>query len=401
MLYRKMPHTGDELSILGFGAMRLPQGKDGKIDHDRAVSQIRQAIDAGVNYVDTAWPYHGGQSEPLVGAALRDGYRDKVKLATKLPSWLIKSRSDMDDYLNRQLAKLETDRIDYYLLHGLNGANWANYLECNVADFLDKALADGRIGAAGFSFHGLLKDFKEIVDAYPWTFCQIQYNYLDREYQAGEEGLNYAADKGLGVIVMEPLRGGAIGRPDPPAEVAAVWQSAKVKRTPAEWGLRWVWNHPQVTVVLSGMNEEAHIEENLAAADQAEPNSLTEAERSLVEQAAAKYQDLIKVGCTACGYCLPCPEGVLIPAIFQAYNHLYMFKNEAEAKHMYTFRAGGGISPDSKPGYASQCVQCGECLEKCPQKLEIPDLLEEAGDKLEGDDILDKLAAIRKALTVD
>ncbi|HPS02884.1 MAG TPA: aldo/keto reductase, partial [Candidatus Sumerlaeota bacterium] len=261
MLYRKMPKNGDELSILGFGCMRLPM-LERKIDEPRAIRQIRDAIEHGINYFDTAWPYHAGESEILLGKALRDGYRDRVKVATKLPSWMIKSRADMDRYLNTQLKKLQTDHIDYYLLHSLDGKSWANLARLDVLEFLDQARKDGRIVNPGFSFHGLGEDFKPIVDAYPWIFCQIQYNYLDEDYQAGTAGLEYAASKGLGVIVMEPLRGGNLGLPTPPPAIAAIWNEAPVRRTPAEWALRWVWNHPEVTVVLSGLNDEAHIAEN-------------------------------------------------------------------------------------------------------------------------------------------
>jgi hypothetical protein len=251
-----MEKTGDKLSILGFGAMRLPQ-LNGKIDEERSTRQIRNSIDQGVNYIDTAWPYHGGASEPFLGRALGDGYREKIKLATKLPQWAVRSREDMDFYLNQQLEKLQTDHIDYYLIHSLDGPCWERIKEFGVADFLDKAKQDGRIVNAGFSFHGNREDFKGIVDGYDWDFCQIQYNYLDDKRQAGREGLEYAASKGLGVIVMEPLRGGNLAA-DPPTEVQAIWQEADVKRTPVEWALRWIWNQPEVTVVLSGMNEESH-----------------------------------------------------------------------------------------------------------------------------------------------
>ena len=275
MLYRTMKKNGDSLSILGFGAMRLPQ-KDQKIDEARATMQIRDAIDQGINYVDTAWPYHGGESELFLGRALAGGYRDKVRLATKLPSWLIKTREDMDRFLDAQLKKLNTNRIDYYMLHGLNGVLWDSLYSMKVLDFLEKAKKDGRIVNAGFSFHGVSDDFLRIVDSNDWVFCQIQYNYLDTENQAGTKGLEYAAAKGLGVIVMEPLRGGDLGRVIPPPAVQKLWDTAKQKRSQAERALRWVWNHPEVTVVLSGMNEEAHIAENIAIAGDAYPNSLTE-----------------------------------------------------------------------------------------------------------------------------
>ncbi|MEN6452092.1 MAG: aldo/keto reductase, partial [Thermoguttaceae bacterium] len=281
MKYRRMPN-GDELSILGFGCMRLPV-KERKIDEPRAIEQIRYAVDQGVNYLDTAWPYHGGESETLLAKVLGDGYRGRVKLATKLPSWMIKTREDMDRYLAAQLARLQADHIDYYLLHSLDGASWDKLLRLGVLEFLDQAKGDGRITNAGFSFHGLLADFKRIVDAYVWTCCQIQYNYLDENSQAGTEGLEYAASKGLGVIIMEPLGGGKLGSVVPP-EVEALWTQAKVRRTPAEWALRWVWNRPEVTVVLSGMNEESQIRENLAIASDASANAFSQEELELVER---------------------------------------------------------------------------------------------------------------------
>jgi hypothetical protein len=361
--------------------MRLPM-TDGKIDEPRAVAQIRAAIDKGVNYLDTAWPYHAGESEPLLGKALLDGYRDRVKVATKLPSWMIESREDMDRYLNVQLQRLKTDRIDYYLVHALDGSLWDSVAAHGVREFLDAAKRDGRIVNAGFSFHGWLPDFKRIVDAYPWDFCQIQYNYLDQEFQAGTEGLQYAADKGLGVIVMEPLRGGNLGLPEAPPAVAAIWDEAATRRAPVEWALRWVWNHPEVTVVLSGMNEEAHIEQNMAIADAAEAHSLSEQELALVERASRKYKELLRVGCTGCGYCMPCPAGVQIPKCFDSYNRMHLFGDPEMAKFYYVIN-GSGILGTNAPGFASQCVACGECLEKCPQHIRIPEMLEQVATEME------------------
>jgi predicted aldo/keto reductase-like oxidoreductase len=358
--------------------------RDGKIDEERATRQIRYAIDHGVNYIDTAWPYHIGESEPFLGRALAGGYREKVKLATKLPSWTIKNTEDMDRILNAQLERLRTDNIDYYLVHGLVGALWDKMEKLGVRDFLDRAKADGRIINAGFSFHGSIDDFKRIVDAYPWTLCQIQYNFLDEKNQAGTEGLKYAASKGLGIIVMEPLRGGKLTNPLPP-EVQEIWNEAPVKRTPAEWALRWIWNRSEVTVVLSGMNEEPHIEENLKIAYEAYPNSLTGAELQLVKRVEQKYRELMKTGCTGCRYCLPCPSGVDIPGCFEIYDNFYLSDNEKEAKLMYAAKPGGIIRGDVT-GYASQCVQCGQCVEKCPQHLDIPSLLEDVAEKFEGKD---------------
>jgi uncharacterized protein len=267
MQYRRMPGVGAPLSVLGFGAMRLPRIPDGRIDRGAATAMVRHAIDAGVNYIDTAYVYHEGESEPFLREALQDGYRERVRLATKLPGWLVECRADMDRYLDEQRARLRTDVIDFYLLHGLNREGWERLQELGVLGFLDDALADGRIRHAGFSFHDDFTAFVPIADAYDWTFCQVQYNYIDVHYQGGAEAVRYAAERGLGVVIMEPLRGGALARPIPGA--AEVWAEAGAERTPAEWGLAWLWDQPEVTVVLSGMSTMDQLAENLASADRA------------------------------------------------------------------------------------------------------------------------------------
>ena len=394
MLYRKMPKNGDELSVLGFGCMRLASKADGSIDEERATTQLRSAIDNGVNYVDTAWPYHMGASEPFVGHALADGYRAKVKLATKLPSWLIEKREDMDTFLAAQLEKLRTDHIDYYLVHALVGELWDSVEKLGVKEFLDTAKADGRIRNAGFSFHGAAEDFNRIVDAYEWDFCQIQYNFLDEKNQAGTAGLEYAASKGLGVIIMEPLRGGNLTRTVPPA-VQKIWDESPVKRTPAEWALRWIWNHPEVTVVLSGMNDEANIRENLATAGTALPHSLSDAELQLVHRVEMKYRELMKVACTGCQYCMPCPSGVNIPLCFEHYNNLTLADNPGGEKFMYAARLGGAVALGN-PEFASLCVQCGQCAEKCPQHIDIPTVLESVVEELEGPDLKERAAMAKQ-----
>jgi predicted aldo/keto reductase-like oxidoreductase len=393
MLYRKAPKTGDELSILGFGCMRLAQ-KNGRIDEERAARQIRYAIDRGVNYIDTAWPYHGGESEPFVGRVLAGGYRERVKLATKLPAWLVKSRSDMDRFLDAQLGKLATSRIDYYLVHSITGDRWDRIAALGVADFLDRAKASGKIANAGFSYHGHRDDFSRVADAYPWEFCQIQYNYRDEERQAGAAGLRYAASKGLAVIVMEPLRGGQLAvSPQPPA-IAGLWHEAERLRTPAEWAFRWIWNHPEVTVVLSGMNDEAQVEENLRIAEDGYPGSLSAAELDLIGRVVRKYQELMKVDCTGCGYCQPCPSGVDIPGVFDTFNAYHMFGKQQEQQLLYVVRAGGVLS--GAPMYASQCSRCMDCVEKCPQGLPIPDLLEEVASVFEGEGLKEREALARR-----
>ncbi|ADN35910.1 aldo/keto reductase [Methanolacinia petrolearia DSM 11571] len=394
MLYRTVPKNGDELSILGFGCMRLPVREDFSIDEERATEQVRYAIDHGVNYVDTAWPYHNGESEPFLGRALAGGYREKVKLATKLPSWLIETREDMDKYLNAQLEKLRTDHIDYYLVHALVGDLWDNVKNLGITDFLGKAKADGRIVNAGFSFHGAGEDFRRIVDSYDWDFCLIQYNFLDEKNQAGTAGLEYAAAKGLAVIVMEPLRGGNLTRTVPQV-VKEIWNEAPVKRSPAEWALRWVWNHPGVTVVLSGMNDEENIRENLRIADEAYPDSLTEEELELVKRVEAKYRELLKVGCTGCQYCMPCPAGVNIPLCFEHYNNLNLADNPEEEKFMYASRLGGILSV-GEPEYASLCIECGQCLEKCPQHIDIPEVLKSVVEEMEGPDLEQRVAMAKE-----
>ncbi len=380
MLYRKVKKTGDELSILGYGCMRLPQAKTRGVDVERAIRQIRYAIDHGVNYLDTAPVYHFGKSEQVLSMALESGYRAKVRIATKLPPWSVRTRGDMDRILDAQLQTLHTDHIDYYLLHSLADKSWVKLRDLGVLGFLDAAKKDGRIRNAGFSFHGDTATLKEIIDTYSWEFCQIQYNYLDEQNQAGTEGLRYAAEQGLAVIVMEPLRGGNLAGPVPEA-VQTIWDEAPLKRSPAEWGLRWVWNHPEVTVVLSGMNNEAHIDENLRAADSAFPDSLTAGELALITRVRDTYQKLMEVGCTGCGYCMPCPAGVDIPGCFALYNTHHLFPRDRTAKFVYLGRHGGILGAVS---YAGLCRECGKCEKICPQHLKIPTLMKQVSREMEG-----------------
>ena len=400
MLYRKMPKVKEALSVLGFGCMRMPLQKDGSLDRRRGIDQIRYAIDNGVNYLDTAWPYHSGESEPLVGEALEQGYRDKAYIATKLPSWMVGGREEMDSYLNSQLQRLKSDSIDFYLMHNLNGPMWERLKEMRVLDFIDEAKASGKIRYTGFSFHGHVADFKTIINDYDWEFCQIQYNYLDEYHQAGREGLEYAAAKDLGVVIMEGLRGGSLGDPEPPGEVEQLWANSTTSRTPVEWALRWIWDHPEVSLVLSGMNEEAHIEENLKIARQAEPNSLDDTERDLVKLVSDTYKRMMKVNCTGCEYCKPCPVGVNIPAAFDVFNKLHMYKNSDEAKFLYAVRCCG-VFAAGEVQYASLCVQCGECLEKCPQNIDIPTALEDVVRDLEDDKMEERVVAVRKMLNME
>ena len=380
MLYREVPKNGDKLSVLGYGCMRLPVRMNA-INQKLAEKQILHALDQGVNYFDTAVPYHGGKSEPFLGKVFsNNGYREKVKIATKLPHWRAGSKEDMDGILGEQLSKLRTDRIDYYLIHGINGELWETAKRNGVIEFLDDALKMGRIINAGFSFHGLAEDFNGIVDDYDWTFCQIQYNFLDTKNQAGKAGLKYAAAKDMAVMIMEPLRGGNLAKTPPPS-VQDIWAKADIKKTPAAWSLGWIWNHPEVTVVLSGMNDDDHINENLALAEKAMPNTFSEKEVKLVREAAAEFRKVMRVACTGCQYCMPCPEGVNIPSCFECYNSKHAFKDKG-AKMMYLFQNGGLVT--EKQTMASMCVECGECLEKCPQHLPIPDLLKDVAEDMEG-----------------
>jgi predicted aldo/keto reductase-like oxidoreductase len=327
---------------------------------------LRYAIDSGINYIDTAYPYHGGMSEIVIGNALENGRREKVYLATKLPSWLITSREDMDHYLNEQLERLKTDYIDFYLIHSLNKDFWANVKRHEVFDFLDSALKDGRIRYTGFSFHDDIALFKEIIDYYPWDLCQIQYNFMDENFQAGKEGLMYAASKGLGVVIMESLRGGYLVSAIP-QNITEAWDSATVNRSPVEWCLRYLWNYPEITVVLSGMSDIKHVEENVLLADKGLPNSLTEEENQLIARVNEMYKSKMKVNCTGCQYCMPCPSGVNIPECFKFFNNAKMFDNVQAEKLQY-----GNLE-----GKASNCVECGECEEKCPQQSPIREKLKE------------------------
>ena len=380
MLYREVPKNGDKLSVLGYGCMRLPVRMN-SINQKLAEKQILYALEKGVNYFDTAVPYHSGKSEPFLGKVFsNNGYREKVKIATKLPHWSAHSKEDMDRILDEQLSKLKTDRIDYYLVHGLNGELWETAKRNGVIEFMDDALKRGKIINAGFSFHGLAEDFSGIVDDYDWVFCQIQYNFLDTKNQAGTAGLQYAAPKDMAVVIMEPLRGGNLAKTPPPS-VQEIWDKADQKKTSVAWSLGWIWNHPEVTVVLSGMNDDDHIAENLALAEKALPNVYTEDELKLVEEAAAEFRQVMKVGCTGCQYCMPCPAGVNIPSCFECYNSKHAFKDK-NAKMMYLFQNGGLVT--EKETLASMCVQCEKCMEKCPQHLPIPDLLKEVSEDMEG-----------------
>jgi uncharacterized protein len=365
MLYRELGSTGEKISVLGFGCMRLPvlNGQYNNVDIDRAVPLIRRAIDCGVNYLDTAYPYHNGQSETVIAEALKDGYREKVFIADKLPSWLVQKRSDMDRYLQKQLERLETEQIDFYLLHSIKEDNWANLESLGVLDFLNEAVNDGRIKYTGFSFHGELELFFDVIDSYKWDICQVQYNIVDENYQAGREGIHYASGQGVGVVVMEPLRGGTLVK-NVPREVQEIWDEAPVKRSSAEWALKYLWDQEEIDLVLSGMSNYEDLEENLKIAEEGFINSLMQKEKELIREVRSAYRDRKQVECTQCGYCMPCSSGVDIPRNFQMLNHAYMFQDVENSRMNYYMLLKEGER-------ASSCTECGECEKLCPQMVPI------------------------------
>jgi predicted aldo/keto reductase-like oxidoreductase len=372
MKYRNFGRLNWKVSALGFGAMRLPTiGDDAaKIDAPQAIEMIRYAVTHGVNYIDTAYPYHRGNSEALVGEALRNSYRDKVKLATKMPTWLINSQQDMDKYLEEQLQRLKTD-IDFYLLHGLGKERWQKLRQLNVTGWAEKKIDEGKFRHLGFSFHDEYDVFKEIIDDYEnWTLCQIQYNFADREYQAGTRGLKYAASKGLAVVVMEPVAGGRLAI-KPPKPIQDLFREARVKRTQAGRALLWVWNQPEVSVALSGMSSLQQVKENVRTATHSGPNTLTQEELKLIDKVAAKYKEQGFIGCTGCRYCLPCPEGVNTPEIISLFNEFFARGMADEVKTKYWEH----ITPESQ---AKRCARCAKCEELCPQHLPIREILRRA-----------------------
>ena len=378
MQYRSFPRIpGLPISVLGFGCMRLPvvDGDPVRIDEDRATRLLRDAIDQGVNYVDTAYPYHAGQSEPFVGRALGDGYRERVQLATKCPTFFVKAEADWERFLDEQLRRLDTDVLDFYLLHGLSTDRWETVTRLGGLRMLDRARRDGRIRHAGFSFHGSPDNFAEVIAAYDWEFCQIQLNLLDTELQAGVAGMRLAASRGVGVIVMEPLRGGTLAAKQPEA-VEAIWARSGRAWSPAEWAWRWVWHHPEVVTALSGMNAASQLRENVAVAGAAAAGGLSDAELELADEVRQHYRERMAVPCTTCGYCQPCPSGVAIPDVFGLANTVAMFGSRAASSAAYKgIWVARGVGADA-------CTECGECEPKCPQFIPIRDALREAHELL-------------------
>ncbi|HME55129.1 MAG TPA: aldo/keto reductase [Candidatus Lokiarchaeia archaeon] len=386
------------VSALGFGCMRLPTKKTlfiKKIDEPEAIKIIRHAIDNGVNYVDTAYMYHGGKSEIVVGKALKEGYREKVHLVTKLPVGKVKSANDVEKLCREQLAKLQTSCLDIYLFHGLNKNAFQKVKDLNLIDEMEKLKAAGLIKHYGFSFHDNLQVFKEIIDFHDWDACQIQYNYLDQDSQATTQGLEYAASKGVAVIIMEPLKGGRLANPT--QEVSEIFGKAEVKRSPVDWALQFVWNHPEVSVVLSGMSSFDQVKQNLDYASNSGPNTLSDAELDTLKQVSEVFKKAIVIPCTACEYCMPCPSGVAIPRHFAILNRLADAPDKKMAlkftRRMYKELAAtkDALNDAKDNGMAKLCTKCKQCMEKCPQGIDIPAELEKINSIIEGKGSIEKL----------
>ncbi len=376
MNYRK-DRYGNDLSILGFGCMRF-KTKMGKIDFEAAERQVMKAFESGVNYFDTAYIYPG--SEALMGEIFeKNKIRDKVNIATKLPHYLIKSREGLDKLFNEQLKRLKTNYIDYYLMHMLTDIDaWARLIELGILDWIKEKKDSGKIKQIGFSYHGNSDMFIKLVDAYDWDFCMIQYNYMDENSQAGRKGLKYANQKGMPVMIMEPLRGGKLvnGLPE---EAKKIFANYKIKHTPAQWAFRWLWNQPEVCVVLSGMNSDEMVEDNVKTASTAEVGGLGADEEEMLQSVVKAINSKMKVGCTGCGYCMPCPANVDIPGCFAAYNRRF-----AEGKFWSLKEYVMCTALRKNSTAASNCIGCGKCETHCPQGIEIRKSLKDVKKEFEG-----------------
>lgn len=376
MQYRK-DRYGNEISVLGFGCMRFTQ-KGGKFDFEKAEREILAAYEAGVNYYDTAYVYPG--SEALIGEIFeKNGIRGQIKIATKLPHYRIKSKEGAEKLFQEELRRLRTDHVDYYLMHMLTDVKtWERLKEMGIHQWLEEKKASGQIGQIGFSYHGNSDKFCQLLDAYDWDFCQIQYNYLDEHSQAGRTGLHYAASKGLPVIIMEPLRGGRLVN-NLPEKAKKLFETYEIKHTPAEWGFRWLWNQPEVTCVLSGMNSLEMVRENVKNASDCFVGELGEKEEALLSQVVDAINEKMKVGCTGCRYCMPCPRGVDIPGTFSAYNKYY---TDGKIVALREYMMCTILRKDKTS--ASMCIECGKCETHCPQHIKIRKELKNACKVLEG-----------------
>jgi len=379
MKYRKFGKLDFNVSSLGFGAMRLPV-IDGNVDEKKANKMLYHATKKGVNYIDTAYLYHNGQSEKWLGKILKP-LRSKIKIATKLPSWLINEKSDIDKYFNEQLKRLNTDFIDFYLLHTLNSAHWKKLKELNILEWAEKKIKNNQIGYLGFSFHDDYPVFEKIINDYDWTFCQIQYNYMDINNQAGKKGLELANSKNIAVIIMEPLLGGKLV--DPPKKIKDIWSTSSKSWNSVKWALQWLWNQKEICTVLSGMSSFDQVKENILYAEQSDIDNLNEDELKLFNIVREEYKKLSIIACTKCGYCIPCPGNVDIPSNFELYNNIYMYDNLDDARGGYSWLLQayklGMMKNDTR---AVNCTQCGECEEKCPQKIKISEWMPKIDEKL-------------------
>ena len=377
MQYRTNVKNDEQLSALGFGVMRF-SSKRGRIPLDIAEPLLLKAFEQGVNYYDTAYLYDG--SEALLGEVFeKNNIRDKVLIATKLPHILCKKAEDFDQFFDTQLKRLRTTYIDYYLLHNVTErAQWERLCSLGFIEWLEQKKAEGAIRQFGFSFHGTFPEFEKLLNTYDFDFVQIQYNYINKHYQAGIEGLNFAAEKGLPVIIMEPLLGGKLAS-SLPEEAKTLFKEANPESTPVSWALKWLWDHPAVTVILSGMNQMEQLDENLTLADTSLPNSMTAKEQATVEQVVEVFKSNYKVLCTGCNYCMPCPKEINIPGIFSAYNTSYSLGRFAG---IYSYMTNNGLMSGTTR-LASDCISCGVCINKCPQNLDIPQIMKDAKRRLQ------------------
>ena len=375
MQYRSFGKLGITGSAFGLGCMRFNGAASGDsvIDEEKAISLIRHAIDGGVTYLDTAYVYLDRTSETILGKALTDGYRDKVMIATKMPIDYVHSREDMEALFNEELRKLQTDHIDFYLMHGIRKERWEQFKAIGAPEFFEELKQAGKIRYKCFSFHGPYEDFEEIITSYDWDMCQIQYNFMDINNQAGTKGLELAGRLGIPVVIMEGLLGGRLAKA--PANVQALYDAFPVKRSPVEWAFRWLCNRPEVATVLSGCNELEQIDENLRIFDTVAPGIMSQDELDLMEQVRMAYLSRTKIDCTGCRYCMPCPNGVNIPGIFSAWNRVSLYDLDPKAEdHLRQV-----ISKDEGAGH---CIACGACEAACPQHLSIIESLQSAWKEL-------------------